>query len=100
MFRLLINYVAFQIGWLACVTGGAQQMLWLGNRPGAGDRCAASLTIASSAPGTGTDRHGRGDRRCLGQSVGGVRIVGLPVRNPDHQHRSPLDRRPVDGVRH
>jgi hypothetical protein len=30
MFRLLINFAAFQIGWLACVIGGAQQMPWLG----------------------------------------------------------------------
>ncbi|NKN32321.1 DUF2878 domain-containing protein [Marichromatium bheemlicum] len=28
--RILVNLVAFQLGWLACVLGGAHQLPWLG----------------------------------------------------------------------
>jgi hypothetical protein len=30
MARLVFNFIAFQVGWLACVLGGAQQQPWLG----------------------------------------------------------------------
>lgn len=28
--RIIINFIVFQIGWLACVIGGAQHLPWLG----------------------------------------------------------------------
>jgi len=30
MTPMLINFVAFQVGWFACVLGGAHQFPWLG----------------------------------------------------------------------
>jgi hypothetical protein len=35
--RLLVNFVAFQLGWFACVLGAAQGLPWLGP-VGHGDR--------------------------------------------------------------
>ena len=83
---MLANFILFQLGWFACVLGGAHDRPWLGAGGGDARRRVASRAGAATGPRrrAGADRGGH--RRRVRERAHRVRLGSLPVGNALRRH--------------